>query len=82
VAEVVEDGRTGALVPPGDPVATAVAVERLLGDPASARAMGLAARGSVASRFDAARLDDDLVELYGELLGGRTPSAGPKGVRE
>jgi glycosyltransferase involved in cell wall biosynthesis len=82
VAEVVEDGRTGALVPPGDPVATAAAVERLLGDPASARAMGLAARGSVASRFDAARLDDDLVELYGELLGGRTPSAGPKGVRE
>jgi glycosyltransferase involved in cell wall biosynthesis len=82
VAEVVEDGRTGTLVPPGDPVATAAAVGRLLADPASAGAMGAAARGSVASRFDAARLDAALIELYRDLLGGRMPDAGPKGVRE
>jgi glycosyltransferase involved in cell wall biosynthesis len=37
---VVLDGETGLLVPPGDPAATAAAVERFLRDPAAAAAMG------------------------------------------
>ena len=38
--EIVEDGRSGLLVPPGDPRAIADAVERVLGDPALAAALG------------------------------------------
>lgn len=69
VPEVVADGKTGILVPPADPAATAAAVRRLLDDPALARAMGEAARASLPSRFSADRLVDDLAALYDRLLG-------------
>lgn len=47
VPEIVRDGETGLLVPPGDPVALADALERLLADPARARAMGARGRARV-----------------------------------
>jgi len=40
VAELVEDGRTGILVPPGDPAALGDAIARVLGDRDLARRMG------------------------------------------
>ncbi len=51
VPEIVARGETGLLVPPGDPTALAEAMRALLADPARARAMGLAGRERVASRF-------------------------------
>jgi alpha-maltose-1-phosphate synthase len=51
VPEIVQDGETGLLVPPGDAVALACALERLLGDPLRARAMGVRGRARVAARF-------------------------------
>jgi glycosyltransferase involved in cell wall biosynthesis len=50
VPEVVEDGVTGLLVPPGDDAAYAMALAGLLADPGRARAMGQAARDRVAAR--------------------------------
>jgi colanic acid/amylovoran biosynthesis glycosyltransferase len=53
IGEAVEHGRTGFLVPPGDPHAIAAAVRRLLGDPALRRQMGLAARAAANEHFNA-----------------------------
>jgi alpha-maltose-1-phosphate synthase len=47
VPEIVRDGETGLLVPPGDPVALASALDRLLADPVLARAMGARGRARV-----------------------------------
>jgi glycosyltransferase involved in cell wall biosynthesis len=49
--EVVADGVTGLLVPPGEPAAWARAVVRLLKDPARAAAMGRQGRGRVEEQF-------------------------------
>ncbi|MHA6203855.1 glycosyltransferase [Dyella soli] len=46
-AEIVHDGTTGRLVPPGDPRALADAMLSLLGEPQQARACGRAARAWV-----------------------------------
>ena len=48
---VVEDGVTGVLTPPGDADALVVALEPLLRDPDSARAMGERARARVLEKF-------------------------------
>lgn len=52
VGEMVEDGRSGLLVPPDDPGAMAVALDRLLGDAALRRRMGERGRTVVEERFD------------------------------
>ncbi len=49
IPEIVRDGVTGLLVPPGDPDALAEALERLLADPAGARAMGARGRAWVSA---------------------------------
>ena len=49
--EIVEDGRTGLLVPAEDPRALAAALARLAGDAATAAALGAAARAEVERRF-------------------------------
>ena len=55
--EIIADGHTGVLVPPGDPDALAAALRRLLTDSSGAAAMGRHARESVIAAYgiDAAR---------------------------
>jgi glycosyltransferase involved in cell wall biosynthesis len=65
VPEIVKDGETGLLVPPGDAVALAEALERLLGDPARARAMGARGRARVAQRFVWGRVAERLERALG-----------------
>jgi glycosyltransferase involved in cell wall biosynthesis len=79
VGDVVEDGRTGVLVPPADPEAFARALVSLARDPERRREMGTAARAAVASRFSHERLVADVERLYVEALRqkrGLTPAAG------
>jgi len=45
LADAVEDGATGLLVPPRDPAALRAALERLLGDAELRARLGTAARG-------------------------------------
>ncbi|MBK9579570.1 MAG: glycosyltransferase family 4 protein [Fibrobacterota bacterium] len=51
VPEVIEDNRTGFLVPPGDVVRLAAKISECLADPARSRRIGLAAREAVIRRF-------------------------------
>lgn len=51
VPEMIEDGVTGLLVPPGDEEALSRALEQLLADPSAAASLGAAARRRVAERF-------------------------------
>jgi glycosyltransferase involved in cell wall biosynthesis len=62
--ELIEDGVSGLLVPPGDPAALAGAIARLAGDPALAVRLGAAARRSVADRFDLAAMAARFADFY------------------
>jgi glycosyltransferase involved in cell wall biosynthesis len=70
VREVVQDGVTGLVPPYRDEEAFAAAILRLLGDPAGARGMGMAARDFCRERFSMDRCVEQHVELFRELLGG------------
>jgi len=75
VPEIVEDGVTGLLVPPGDPVALAAALEHLLSDPARAREMGRRGRERVAERFLWSHAAARLAQALADAGGGRVPAA-------
>jgi glycosyltransferase involved in cell wall biosynthesis len=68
VAELVVQGETGMLVPPGDPGALAETIEGLLGDQPLARRLGEAARMRVAEHFDLAAVQDAHLALYRRTL--------------
>ena len=68
--EVVADGVTGYLVPPGDAALLAERIDTLLADPELRRRMGVAGRERVRERFDIATRIKDYVVLYEELARG------------
>jgi len=68
IPETVEDGVTGLLAPVGDPTALAATVDRLLDDPALARALAEAARERVRTDFDAAVTARRTERIYREAL--------------
>jgi mannosyltransferase len=65
---VVEDGVTGVLMPPGDVDALMAALEPLLGDPASAAAMGARARKRVLEKFSLDAEAGKIAEVYRALV--------------
>jgi starch synthase len=77
IPEVVDDGRTGLLVPydPADAASfetgLATRIAELLADPARAAAMGAAGRERVLSEFGWAAIAQDTVGLYNAVLEGR-----------
>lgn len=74
-AELVADGETGYVVPPGDPEALADRVLQLLRHPEIGRAFGQAGRARVEREFAPARMIEALEKLYDRLLRERRPSA-------
>lgn len=66
IPEMVLDGETGILVPPGDDVAIADAIERILGDDELRVRMGQAARVRAHARFDARKTTMDLLGVLAE----------------
>ena len=69
IPEIVVDGVTGLLVPPGDPAALAEAITRLLRDPELAAALGRAGRARVERELRLDTMVERTEALYAELLG-------------
>ncbi|WP_371060680.1 glycosyltransferase family 4 protein [Rhodosalinus sp. 5P4] len=82
VAELVEDGANGFLVPPGDAESLAGRISALADDPALRTRMGAAGRAKVEAEFDAHREAARIAALFvGE--GGHNPRPEPlKSARE
>ncbi len=66
--EVVEDGRTGLLVPPGDPRTLAAAVVELLRRPDYARTLGKEGREVARTRYDVSSMVRKTALLYQDVL--------------
>ena len=67
LGEIVVDGKTGLVVPPGDSAALAAAIEQLLEDPATREQMGKAA-ALHAAQFSTDKIVPRIVEVYQDLL--------------
>jgi starch synthase len=67
IPEVVADGETGVLVPPGDPAALAGAINELVRDQSMADAMGRRGRERAIAEFDWAGIARQTARLYAEL---------------
>ncbi|MBI5362916.1 MAG: glycosyltransferase [Planctomycetes bacterium] len=68
VPEVVEDGRTGVLVPPSDPEAVAKAMLLLARDPARRAELGRNGARVVRDRFGLDRMIDATLDVYRAVL--------------
>ena len=68
IPEVVADGETGLLVPPGEPEPLAEALNALIRDPDRAAAMGQAGRKRAVAEFGWAAIAAQTAALYAELV--------------
>jgi glycosyltransferase involved in cell wall biosynthesis len=69
--EIIEDDRTGFLVPPHDDEALAARITSLLQDPVMAKRIGEAGRRTVINRFSAERHAQLVKDVYTQALGPR-----------
>lgn len=72
-AELIADGETGLLVPPGSSARIAAAVFRLLEDTETTAMMSRAARAHVESEFGLGRMVDQYGVVYASLFGADSP---------
>jgi alpha-maltose-1-phosphate synthase len=75
IPEVVADGETGLLVPPGEPAALARAINALVGDERRAAEMGRLGRKRAVADFGWDSIAAQTADLYAELAGNRAPGA-------
>ena len=66
--EIVRDGETGFLVPPGDVAALRERLQTLLGDPSLQRRLGQNARQDVLDRFTWRKVAERCLQAYSDVL--------------
>jgi glycosyltransferase involved in cell wall biosynthesis len=74
IPEVIEHGKTGILIPPGEPEALCAALARLLDAPDEARRLGEAARAHALARYDIVTMARSYEAMYEAVLAQRRPS--------
>lgn len=67
-AEIVDDGRTGILVPPREPRALAMAILAVLADPERRHALAVEGAKEVQRRFSRERMLEDYQSVYRDLI--------------
>ena len=70
IPEIIRDGETGLLVPPGDPTALAAAIARLVDDRDLARRLAAAGRQHVEAGFSVDHMVEGTIGVYCRLLAG------------
>jgi glycosyltransferase involved in cell wall biosynthesis len=70
IPDIVEDGKTGILVPEKDPMAIADAIEKLLSNWEDAKLMVLRGQEMIRERFSPEKIADKLVRIYDHLHRG------------
>ena len=73
ISDIVADGSTGLLVEPGDPIAIAAALLRLLDDPGLGAQLGRNGRRRMERRFDARGWAENLRGLYEQVIARHRP---------
>jgi glycogen synthase len=76
IVEVVEDGKTGLLVPPAQPEVLAEALNRVLANPGLAREMGRAGRQRVEAQFSWTSIAERTEQVYAEAIADFKRSSG------
>jgi glycogen(starch) synthase len=78
--EILVDGETGLVFPPGDSVALANCVQRLRGQPDLYMRLARQARARVEAQFDFCRMLDQVEAVLDEVLAGRNRVLSPATV--
>jgi alpha-maltose-1-phosphate synthase len=76
IPEVVADGQTGLLVPPGDEAALAAAVNALIRDPATAAEFGARGRARAVAEFSWQQIAAQTARLYAAVMADGPVAAG------
>ncbi|WP_241557964.1 glycosyltransferase family 4 protein [Falsirhodobacter deserti] len=75
IPELVEDGKTGFLVPAGDLETLTARIDTLLSDPQRAQAMGAAGRAVVEAEFNLEREATWLAQIFAGSQAGELPAS-------
>jgi glycosyltransferase involved in cell wall biosynthesis len=76
MVDIVDDGRTGFIITPGDARTMADCLRRLADDDGLRIRMGAAARERAADRFDLRRISQRLVTILTEVVQSHSPQGG------
>ena len=79
--ELIEEGKTGWLVDPGQPLSIAGALRESLGHPEAAARMGSTASAAIRTRFRCERQAEETLALYREVLANSDRSSRAAGSR-
>jgi L-malate glycosyltransferase len=82
IPEIIEDGHTGFLVPPGDHSALAGRLLHLISEPAARRGMSSTARAEALDRYSTEVVLPEYLDLYRALVHPGRRHRGPVAARK